>query len=94
MGHKYECICGNKFETALDTSRCPKCEKETLKKIKQKNILSLKKEDLPQSKKFIPIYYNDQLWYYRRSPKNTKKAIIKSLAKQFNGKKSWGDMGI
>ena len=93
MGHKYECICGHKFETILNTNKCQKCGKETLKTIKQKNATSLE-VDLPQSKKFIPIYYQDNFWYYRRSPRNTKKEKIKALAKKLNNRKSWGDMGI
>ncbi len=67
---------------------CPKCKRELEYVYEPTVVHHIKSKDLPQSKKFIPVYYQDQLWYYRRSPKNTRKAQIKALHKSIADSKS------
>ena len=91
MGLKYKCKCGHTFEVYLKTNRCTKCENEKITNITPSWKIII---DLPQSKKFIPIYYQDKLWYYRRSARNTKKAKIKALSKYLHKKHSWENLSI
>ena len=85
--NKYSCKCGYTVEHFLTIrTPCPKCGKKLKYLYEPVKTHHIEKEDLPLSTRFIPIYYQDQLWYFRRSPRNTKKAQLKALHEKFKKK--------
>ena len=80
--YEYKCKCGYTIKHWLRiTTSCPKCDRKLKYIYEPDKTHHIEQRDLPKSQKFIPIYYQDQLWYYRRSPKNTKEAKKEALLK-------------
>ena len=85
--YEYSCKCGYTVAHYLTiTNPCPKCNRKLKYIYKPTTTHNIEQKDLPQSQKFVPVYYQDQLWYWRRSPKNTKKAVIKAFSNIFKKK--------
>lgn len=94
--YEYICNdCNHKFKYHLKSYFCHECNSENIKKVTEvagKAYHTPENIELPLQTKFKKIYYQDQLWYWRREPKNTRKnknkAIGKELRKNFLKRKN------
>jgi len=85
----YEYICNDcnyKIEYHLRVRSCNKCNSENLTQLQDENsknaYLSIDDIEVPVQQKFKKIYYQDQLWYWRREPRNATKHKLKELSKK------------